>query len=88
MIKICFLLTQVINSGPENVALDICSHIDQSKYRPIIFSLKKADEHRSIEDKFSDLGIEIVHFDFSKIRNGGCVEVLFEHSDCVGMGKI
>ena len=67
MIKICFLLTQVINSGPENVVLDICSHIDQSKYRPIIFSLKKADEHRSIEDKFSDLGIEIVHFDFSTI---------------------
>lgn len=67
MIKICFLLTQVINSGPENVVLDICRHIDQSKYRPIIFSLRNSDEHRSIEQKFSDLGIEIVHFGFSTI---------------------
>ena len=62
MKTIVFLVEQIVNMGPENVVLDICRCIDRSKYTPIVFSLRNEDAEKTIERKFRELGIEIVHF--------------------------
>lgn len=62
MKTIVFLVEQIVNMGPENVVLDICRCIDRSKYTPIVFSLRNEDVEKTIEHKFRELGIEIVHF--------------------------
>lgn len=68
MKRIVFLVSQLINSGPENVVFNICSQIDRRKFDPIIFSLKNEDPYRSIENKFNDIGVEIYHFGFSTLE--------------------
>ena len=62
MKNIAFLVDQLIKSGPENIVLDICSHIDRKRFTPIIFSLKDESSQNSIEADFKELGITIVHF--------------------------
>ena len=63
MKTIVFLVDQVVNMGPENVVFDICRSINRRNYRPIIFSLRPDNKEKSIEYKFEEIEIEIVHFD-------------------------
>ncbi len=67
MKTVVFLVTQLINSGPENVVYSICGKIDRKKYCPIVFSLKNEDATRSIEAKFGAIGVDIYHFGASTL---------------------
>lgn len=67
MKTIVFLVEQIVNMGPENVVLDICRCIDKSKYTPIVFSLRNEDAEKTIEHKFRELGVEIVHFELGML---------------------
>lgn len=68
MKNIVFLVTQLINSGPENVVLNICKSIDRTKFEPIVFSLKGQPISNSIESDFRKLSISIYHFGFSTMQ--------------------
>ncbi len=68
MKTIVFLVSQLINSGPENVVFNICCHLDRNKFKPIIFSLKNEDKCKSIEKKFKDINIEIYHFGIPTLK--------------------
>lgn len=68
MKTIVFLVTQLINSGPENVVYNICNNLDRSVYLPIVFSLKSEDPLKSIENRFREIGVNIIHFDASTME--------------------
>jgi len=68
MKTIVFLVSQLINSGPENVVFYICCNLDRRLYKPIVFSLKGEDPSKSIENKFKDIDVDIYHFDASTIE--------------------
>lgn len=67
MKNIVFLVTQLINSGPENVVLNICKSIDRTNFNPIVFSLRGIPESNSIESDFIKLNIKIYHLGFSTL---------------------
>ena len=67
MKKIIFLVDHAVNMGPENVVLDICRAIDRKNYLPIIFSLRREDKDKSIEYKFAEIGVEIIHFNLRMV---------------------
>lgn len=68
MKTIVFLVEQAINMGPENVVLDICRCIDRNKYKPVIFSLRNEDPEKTIEPKFTEMGIEVQHFGMGMLQ--------------------
>ena len=68
MNNVVFLVTQLINSGPENVVLNICKCLDRSAFNPVVFSLREKPETNSIEGEFEKLGIKILHFGFSTFQ--------------------
>lgn len=68
MKNIVYLVTQLINSGPENVVLNICKCLDRSVFSPVVFSLREKPEVNSIEEEFEKLNIKVHHFDFSTFQ--------------------
>lgn len=65
MKNIVYLVTQLINSGPENVVLNICKCLDRSVFNPVVFSLRGKPSVNSIEAEFEKLNINIHYFGFS-----------------------
>ncbi len=68
MKNIVFLVQKLINSGPENVVLDICRCLNRKQFTPAVISLMDEDASRSIEDKFKELDIAIKHIGASSLQ--------------------
>ena len=68
MINVIYLISSLRKSGPVNVLYDICKCIDRTQYNPIIVTLKREDETRSIKKYFLNLDIQIHTFNFSNLQ--------------------
>ena len=68
MKNIVYIVYNLVNAGPENVLYDICSNINRKEYNPIIVVLRRLESGISIEYKFQQLEIEVIHFDFNTIE--------------------
>lgn len=64
MTNVVYLISNLRKSGPVNVLYDICKNLNRDKFTPIIVTLKKEDNTRSIIDKFENLGISIIKFNY------------------------
>lgn len=64
MTNIVYIISSLRKSGPVNVLFDICKNIHRDKFTPIIVTLKNEDKTRSIIDKFENLGISIIKFNY------------------------
>lgn len=67
MKNIIYIVYCLVKAGPENVLYDICSNINRKEYNPTIVVLRQGGGV-SIEYKFQQLGIEVIHFDFNYIE--------------------
>lgn len=68
-IKIIYLVPSLIKAGPINVLYNIVRNLDRSRFEPVVVALSEHKlKHRNNKESFTDLGIEVMEFQLSKLQ--------------------
>lgn len=69
MKDVIYIIPSLIQSGPVNVLLNIVSNLNRGKYKPVVVELYKHKlEHRDVSNKFRQLGVPVITYNFSKLQ--------------------